>query len=101
MKTNDIKAGETYFFVATDSPARKHLEGTPFEVVQIKPVWRRLNKKSKRVKRFFDADGNGARADELEPFSNVNIITWGKAVDWQVKGSEPPATPQPIDDLPF
>lgn len=67
MKTNAIKVGETYFFVATESAARKHLEGTPFTVYEIKPVWRRTYGKSRRVKRFFNEFGEGARAEELEP----------------------------------
>lgn len=71
MKSSQIKQGETYMFVATDSPARKHLEGEPFTVVNIKAVWRRLKLKgSKKVKRFFNADGVGARADELEPMDS-------------------------------
>lgn len=68
MKSSEIKVGETYLFVATESPARKNLEGEPFTVVDIKPVWRRIFRQSKRVKRFFNADGVGARADELEPY---------------------------------
>lgn len=67
MKTNEIKEGETYLFIGTDSPARKALEGQPFKVVEIKAVWRRRFKQSRRVKRFFNEDGIGARADELEP----------------------------------
>lgn len=70
MKSSEIKIGETYTFVATESQARKHLEGQPFTVVEIKPVWRRLFKQSKRVKRFFNEDGIGARADELEPMDD-------------------------------
>jgi len=69
MRTNDIKIGETYFFLATDSAARKHLEGTNFLVTEIKPVWRRFGGASKRVKRFFNEFGEGARAEELEPMS--------------------------------
>lgn len=71
-------------FVATDSPARKHLEGTEFTVQEIRPVWRRQFKQSKKVKRFFNADGVGARADELEPL-----------------GTEIPHVETPPDDLPF
>lgn len=67
MKAIDIQVGETYMFVATDAPARKSLEGHPFKVVDIRPVWRRRDKISRRVKRFFNEDGVGARADELEP----------------------------------
>jgi hypothetical protein len=71
MNTKDIKQGETYMFVGTESPARKHLEGEPFTVVEIKAVWRRMQRKgSRKVKRFFNADGVGARADELEPLDS-------------------------------
>lgn len=73
MKTKDIKQGETYMFVGTESPARKHLEGEEFTVVEIKAVWRRVIRKgSRKVKRFFNADGVGARADELEPLDSKN-----------------------------
>lgn len=72
MKSSDIKTGETYFFVATDSPARKHLEGTEFTVFEIKKVWRRF-KRSKLVKRFFNEAGEGARAEELEPLNVARI----------------------------
>jgi hypothetical protein len=83
MKSSDIKTGETYMFVATDSPARKHLEGQPFTVYEIKAVWRRI-RGTRKVKRFFNEDGVGARADELEPLDSGNT-------------TEKPAD----DDLPF
>jgi hypothetical protein len=70
MKSSDIKPGETYRFMGSESPTRAHLAGQPFTVVEIKAVWRRLFKKSKRVKRFFNEDGIGARADELEPMDD-------------------------------
>ena len=73
MNGKEIKTGETYFFVATDSSARKHLEGTEFTVFEIKRVWRRRNKKSKQVKRFFNEFGEGARAEELEPLNVAKI----------------------------
>lgn len=58
-------------FVATDSPARKHLEGEEFTVVEIKAVFRRFPRKgTRKVKRFFNADGVGARAEELEPLDS-------------------------------
>lgn len=89
MKASRIKPGETYFFVATDSPARKHLEGTPFEVVEIKAVWRRQFKKSRKTKRFFNAEGVGARAEELEPLAGQSMI------------SEKSDVKDTADDLPF
>lgn len=79
MRGSDIKQGETYMFVATDSPARKHLEGEPFTVTRIEFVFRRFKRKgTKKVKRFFNEDGVGARAEELEPMDQA-----------------------PADDLPF
>lgn len=71
MKAADIIIGETYLFVATESVARKHLEGQPFTVTGKKSVWRRLNRRSRRVNRFFNDDGIGARADELEPLDGT------------------------------
>jgi hypothetical protein len=83
MKSADIKIEETYLFVATDSPARKHLEGQEFTVVRSEFVWRRVKKKgSRRVKRFFNEAGDGARAEELEPLDT-------------------PKVEAPPDDLPF
>lgn len=70
MKSSDIKEGETYMFMGSESPARAHLAGTHFKVTEIKAVWRRQFKQSKRVKRFFNEDGIGARADELEPLDD-------------------------------
>lgn len=72
MNAKEIKVGETYLFVATDNPARKHLEMQEFLVVEIKFVWRRL-KHLRRVQRFFNEDGVGARADELEPLDHFEI----------------------------
>lgn len=66
MRSTEIKQGETYLFVGSDSPARKHLEGQEFTVVEIKRVWRRFKGKGKRnVQRFFNEAGDGARAEEL------------------------------------
>jgi hypothetical protein len=85
MKSSDIEQGKTYLFLATDAPARKHLEGEEFTVTRIEYVWRRLKKKgSRRVKRFFNEAGDGARAEELEPLD-------------EGKPSENP----PPEDLPF
>lgn len=72
MKSSEVKEGVTYMFVATDSPARKHLEGQPFTVVEIKKVWR-SKKVSRQVKRFFNDAGEGARAEELEPMPVSNL----------------------------
>jgi len=67
MKSDEIKVGETYTFMGSDSPARAHLAGEPFTVTEIKSVWRRVNRGRRKVKRFFNAEGVGASADELEP----------------------------------
>lgn len=75
MKSSDIKQGETYTFVATESEARKHLEGEPFTVVRIEFVWRKFRGKGrKRVKRFFNEDNVGARAEELEPRDQAEVV---------------------------
>lgn len=72
MRSRDIKEGETYMFVATDALERKKLEGQPFTVVEIKNVFRRLKFRggTRKVKRFFNEEGLGARAEELEPMDD-------------------------------
>lgn len=75
MKSSEIKIGETYLFVATDSVTRKHLEGRPFEVVRKEKVWRKLKKRRAYVYRFFNEQGDGARAEELEPFEACTILS--------------------------
>lgn len=74
MKSSEIKIGETYLFVATENPLRKGLEGKPFTVYEIKRVWRRVNKKRANVKRYFNENGEAARAEELEPMTLTNKI---------------------------
>jgi hypothetical protein len=73
MNASEIKVGETYMVVATLSDQRKHLEGLPFEVVEIREVWRGRKwgrAKKHKVKRFFNEDGIGARPEELEPLND-------------------------------
>lgn len=65
MKHSDIEVGKTYLFVATDSPARKHLEGTAFTVTNKDKVWRRKGGRRHRSWRAFNADGVAVRPDEL------------------------------------
>lgn len=66
MKQSEIVIGETYLFVATDSQARKHLEGQPFTVTKKEAVFRKVYRKgARKVNRFFNLDGIGARAEEL------------------------------------
>lgn len=68
MRQSDIKEGETYLFVATDVPQRKHLEGKPFTVVEKRAVYRRFTGQRGGFKnRYFNTDNVGARAEELEP----------------------------------
>jgi hypothetical protein len=67
MRKQDIEVGETYLFVATDNPTRKHLEGQPFKVVERKAVFRKLKRGTRKPIRFFNENGVGARAEELEP----------------------------------
>lgn len=71
MLKNEIEVGETYLFVGSDSPARKHLAGEPFTVTEKKRVFRKgsykRGKRTMKVLRFFNEDGIGARAEELEP----------------------------------
>lgn len=70
MQHTDIKEGQDYLFLATDSATRKHLELTVFHVAEIRKVFRKLTwgqrKASRQVTRYFDHDGVGARADELQ-----------------------------------
>lgn len=69
MKRDDIEVGETYLFVGSDSPKRKHLAGQPFTVTSKDQVYRKVSyrhkKRSMKVTRFFNDDGVGARAEEL------------------------------------
>src|SRR4051812_11895548 len=67
MQKQDIEVGETYLFVATDNPTRKHLEGQPFKVVERKAVFRKLKRGTRKPIRFFNENGVGARAEELGP----------------------------------
>lgn len=73
MKRDDIEIGETYLFIGSDSPKRKHLAGQPFTVVSKDQVYRKVSyrhkKRSMKVTRFFNDDGVGARPEELEPLS--------------------------------
>jgi hypothetical protein len=67
MKHTDIKEGETYHFVATTDPSRRHLEGTPFTVAKLSAVHRRAGKAGRKRYRAYDAGGGWAEPDELEP----------------------------------
>jgi hypothetical protein len=74
MRQSDITIGETYLFVATDNPTRKHLEGEPFTVEYKKAVWRKTGRKgSRKQNRFFNADGVGARAEELGEMQPITL----------------------------
>jgi len=74
MLKSEIVVGETYYFVGSDSPTRKHLAGMPFKVVRKERVFRKqAYRRGKartgtvKVLRFFNDDNIGARAEELEP----------------------------------
>lgn len=79
MKKDDITLGETYLFVGSTSPKRQHLAGLPFTVVSIDRVYRKVayrkGKRSMKVTRFFNADGIGATAEELETLPNQGFYT--------------------------
>lgn len=95
MKSSQIKVGETYMFVATDNPARKHLEGQPFEVTEIKAVFRRI-RGTRKVKRFFNEDGVGARAEELEPMDTITFTQGTEPGDKTIQGNQEEADPNPF-----
>lgn len=100
MKQSNIKTGETYLFVATDSKERKHLEGEPFHVVRAERVFRKFRGKgTRKVMRFFNEDGDGARAEELEPMDESSLRSSGYLTDTQGTIKETPEPPD--DDLPF
>ena len=68
MLAKEIQDGTTYLFVATDSVARQSLVGYPFTVQYRKAVFRKFKGQATRKRlRFFNYDGVGARAEELEP----------------------------------
>ncbi len=68
MLVKEIEDGATYLFVATDSTARQPLVGYPFTVQYRKAVFRKFRGQATRKRlRFFNDDGVGARAEELEP----------------------------------
>jgi hypothetical protein len=79
MKKTDIEVGTTYLFVGSDSPKRKHLAGLPFTVVSVDRVYRKVayrkGKRSMKVTRFFNAEGIGAKAEELETLPNQGFHT--------------------------
>lgn len=96
MKSSEIKIGETYLFVATDSPTRKHLEGQPFEVTEKRRVWRRVKGKRANVYRFFNDQGAAARAEELESMEDIKVLLYTKSFGISGYGGHP-ANPQPSD----
>lgn len=68
MLVKEIEDGATYLFVATDSADRQPLVGYPFTVQYRKAVFRKFRGQATRKRlRFFNDDGVGARAEELEP----------------------------------
>lgn len=97
MKKDDIEIGETYLFVGSDSPKRKHLAGQPFTVISKDRVYRKVayrnGKRSMRVTRFFNDDGVGAKAEELETLpktgfyqcKNEDCRKWSRLEDLKVE----------------
>lgn len=95
MHHKDIKEGEDYLFLATDSATRKHLELTIFTVAEIKQVYRKVTwghrKASRQVYRYFDHDGVGARADELQELpENWPTLTEPQREAWLEDLKNPP-----------
>jgi hypothetical protein len=86
MKRDDIEVGQTYLFVGSDSPKRKHLAGQPFTVASKDQVYRKVSyrhkKRSMKVTRFFNDDGIGARADELEPLPKDDFNQCEECKKW-------------------
>lgn len=88
MLKSEIEVGETYYFVGSDSPTRKHLAGLPFKVVKKERVFRkqayRRGKRAGTVKvlRFFNDDGIGARAEELEPLPKEGFFYCKTCEQW-------------------
>lgn len=98
MLKSEIQVGETYYFVGSDSPTRKHLAGMPFKVVRKERVFRKqAYRRGKartgtvKVLRFFNDDNIGARAEELEPLPAegfhhcTNCDTWHRVQDLHVE----------------
>lgn len=97
LKKQDIEVGETYLFVGSDSPKRAHLAGQPFTVSSIEKVYRKVSyrhkKRSMKVTRFFNDDGVGARAEELEELpktgfyqcQNQDCRKWSRVADLHVE----------------
>lgn len=76
MNQPDIVIGTTYLFMVTRSWKKKELEGKPFKVVSSRLVWRYVHGHSwTKQRRFYNAEGYGARADELEPLPNTTPCT--------------------------
>lgn len=82
MHKTDIVDGDTYLFVATDNPTRAHLVGHVFTVRYRRAVFRKFKGQATRKRlRFFNDDGVGARAEELEPLPP-------ELHDWDLQSAE-------------
>lgn len=86
MKRDDVEVGETYLFIGSDSPKRKHLAGQAFTVVSKDRVYRKVSyrykKRSMKVTRFFNDAGVGARAEELEPLPKEGFFYCKTCEKW-------------------
>jgi hypothetical protein len=98
MKRDDIEVGETYLFVGSDSPKRKHLAGQPFTVVSKDRVYRKVKYRHKnrtmKVTRFFNDEGVGASAEELGALPKTGFYycnhedcrKWSRIEDFTING---------------
>lgn len=89
MLKADVQVGETYLFTGSSSPKRQHLAGELFTVHDAKQVWRKMTymrgRRTTKTWRFFNEDGIGARAEELEPLPGEGHE------DWRDASQQPPA----------
>lgn len=87
MLKADVQVGETYLFIGSDNAKRQYLTGQPFKVERADKVFRKISwnhsKRSVKSLRFFNADGIGARAEELEPYPGIS------SQDWELINVEP------------
>lgn len=107
MLVKEIEDGTTYLFVATDNVARQALVGYPFTVQYRKAVFRKFKGQATRKRiRFFNDDGVGARAEELEPLP-PELHAWHLLTTEELEGfaralrSGQGLGEQDLEDLPF
>jgi hypothetical protein len=105
MRSKDITDGNTYFFVATDNPTRAHLVGRPFTVAYRQAVFRKFRGcATRKPLRFFNEDGVGARAselDELPPELHHWDLLSAEELDAFAEAWKHPAPPPDLPEAPF